>query len=51
MRAILLHRGAGPHPLEQELAARGIPIVGSLTELAERVFVASGFSRTGPTSA
>ena len=35
MRAILLHRGAGPHPLEPEIAERGIPIVRSLAELSQ----------------
>ena len=35
MRAILLHRGAAPHPLEPELAERGIPIVRSLIEIAQ----------------
>jgi hypothetical protein len=33
MRAILLHRGAGPHPLEPELAERGISTIRSLAEL------------------
>jgi putative hydrolase of the HAD superfamily len=33
MRAALLHRGAGPHPRERELAARGVPVIGSLKEL------------------
>ena len=35
MRAILLHRGSSPHPLEPELAERGIPIVRSLIEIAQ----------------
>ena len=34
MRAILLHRGAAPHPLAEELAARCIPIIRSLSELS-----------------
>jgi putative hydrolase of the HAD superfamily len=37
MRAILLHRGSTPHPLAEELAAREIPIVRSLTELVRSV--------------
>ena len=37
MRAVLLHRGAGPHPLEAEIAERGIPIVRTLIEIARRV--------------
>jgi putative hydrolase of the HAD superfamily len=35
MRAILLHRGAGPHPLAPEIAERGIPIIRSLIEMAQ----------------
>jgi putative hydrolase of the HAD superfamily len=37
MRAVLVHRAPAPHPLADELAARGIPIVRSLTELVRRV--------------
>jgi FMN phosphatase YigB (HAD superfamily) len=33
MRAALLHRCADPHPREQELAARGVPVIRSLIEL------------------
>jgi putative hydrolase of the HAD superfamily len=33
MRAIFLHRGAGPHPLEPELTERGISTIRSLAEL------------------
>jgi putative hydrolase of the HAD superfamily len=35
MRAILLHRGVGPHPLAPEIAERGIPIIRSLIEIAQ----------------
>ena len=34
MRATLLHRGSDPHPREDELAVRGVPVIRSLTELA-----------------
>jgi HAD superfamily hydrolase (TIGR01549 family) len=34
MWAALLHRAADPHPRRQELVARGVPIISSLTELA-----------------
>jgi putative hydrolase of the HAD superfamily len=37
MRAVLVHRAPSPHPLADELAARGIPIVRSLTELVRGV--------------
>jgi putative hydrolase of the HAD superfamily len=37
MRAVLLHRGASPHPREQELAAKGVPVIGSLHELLNLV--------------
>ena len=33
MRAVLLHRGPGPHPREREFAASGVPVIRSLTEL------------------
>jgi HAD superfamily hydrolase (TIGR01662 family) len=33
MRAALLHRGIAPHPLEQALAARGVPTIRTLHEL------------------
>ncbi len=33
MRAVLLHRSPRPHPLAAALAARGIPVIGSLREL------------------
>lgn len=33
MRAVLLHRGAGPHPRATELAAVGVPVISSLREL------------------
>jgi len=33
MRAILLHRGAAPHPLANELVERGITTIRSLAEL------------------
>src|SRR4051794_18969890 len=33
MRAALLHRSGTPHPLETELAARGVPTIRSLREL------------------
>jgi putative hydrolase of the HAD superfamily len=37
MRAVLLHRGASPHPREQELAASGVPVIRSLGELPNLV--------------
>jgi hypothetical protein len=33
MRAVLLHRSAGPHPRERELTASGVPVIRSLTDL------------------
>jgi putative hydrolase of the HAD superfamily len=33
MRAVLLHRGVGRHPEEEQLAARGVSILRTLTEL------------------
>ncbi len=33
MRAVLLHRGGGPHSSEVELAAGGVPVIRSLREL------------------
>ncbi len=33
MRAVLLHRGAQPHPRLGELARSGVPVIGSLSEL------------------
>jgi HAD superfamily hydrolase (TIGR01662 family) len=33
MRAVLVHRGDGPHPRETELASRGVPVIRSLHEL------------------
>ena len=33
MRAALLHRGTAPSPQRRELAARGVPVIRSLTEL------------------
>jgi putative hydrolase of the HAD superfamily len=33
MSAVLLYRGATPHPQTEELASRGVPIIGSLAEL------------------
>jgi HAD superfamily hydrolase (TIGR01662 family) len=33
MRAVLLHRGEGPHAAEQDLASRVVPIIRSLREL------------------
>jgi len=33
MRAALVHRGHEPHPREEELASRGVPVIGSLREL------------------
>ncbi len=35
MSAVLLHRGAAPHPQMKELASRGVPIIRSLAELPE----------------
>ena len=40
MRAVLLHRGAGRHPEEEQLAARGVSIVRTLTELPAALTVA-----------
>jgi len=37
MRAILIHRGERAHPSEKDLRARGVPIIRSLTELADLV--------------
>jgi putative hydrolase of the HAD superfamily len=37
MRGVLLHRGAGEHPCERELAARGVPVIRSLEELPNLV--------------
>jgi putative hydrolase of the HAD superfamily len=37
MRAVLLHRGDGPHAHERELAARGVPVIRTLTELSNLV--------------
>ncbi|HEY3043796.1 MAG TPA: HAD family hydrolase [Vicinamibacterales bacterium] len=37
MRAALVHRSASPHPRAAELAARGVPIIGSLRELINLV--------------
>jgi len=37
MRAVLLHRGPGPHPLARELQDRGVPVVRSLTEIPDLV--------------
>ena len=33
LRAVLLHRSAGPHPREREFIASGVPVIRSLTEL------------------
>ena len=33
MRAVLIHRGNEPHPREKELAAAGVPVIGSLDRL------------------
>ncbi len=33
MRAVLLHRGAAPHPQAQALSSRGVPVIASLREL------------------
>ena len=37
MRAVLLHRGERRHPMQSELARRGIPVIRSLTELPNLV--------------
>jgi FMN phosphatase YigB (HAD superfamily) len=37
MRAVLLHRGDGPHPRERELGDRGVPVIRSLAELPNLV--------------
>ena len=37
MRAALVHRSVGPHPRTAELNARGVPVIGSLTELMNLV--------------
>jgi putative hydrolase of the HAD superfamily len=37
MRAALVHRSDGAHPRTDELAARGVPVLRSLTELMELV--------------
>ena len=41
MRAVLLHRGGGPHASEVQLAAGGVPIIRSLRELPELI-ISSG---------
>jgi HAD superfamily hydrolase (TIGR01549 family) len=33
MRAVLLHRAAGPHPREPELLSRGVPVIATLRDL------------------
>ena len=33
MRAVLVHRGDAPHPLERELSARGVAVIRSLADL------------------
>jgi putative hydrolase of the HAD superfamily len=35
MRAVLLHRSATPHPLQNELAQRGVPVIRSLNALLD----------------
>ncbi len=37
MRAVLLHRGDGPHPRDQELALAGVPVVKSLSQLPDLI--------------
>jgi putative hydrolase of the HAD superfamily len=37
MRAVLLHRGGSPHPREHDLAASGVPVIRSLSELPNLV--------------
>jgi hypothetical protein len=37
MRAVLLHRSAAPNPRATELASRGVPVIGSLAELAHHI--------------
>lgn len=37
MRAVLVHRGDGPHPSERELVDRGVPVIRSLAELPNLV--------------
>jgi HAD superfamily hydrolase (TIGR01662 family) len=37
MRGVLLHRAGGEYPAEQELAARGVPVIRSLRELPNLV--------------
>ncbi len=39
MRAVLLHRGDGEHPLARELATRNVPVISSLDELLTRDLV------------
>ena len=41
MRAVLLHRGEGPHPSQASLAANGIQVIRSLRELP-RLVIADG---------
>jgi len=43
MRAVLLHRGDGTHPRDQELASAGVPVVRSLSRLPGIL----GFRTTG----
>jgi len=44
MHGVLLHRGAGEHPGERDLAARGVRVIRSLSELPELV-IRAGFDR------
>jgi putative hydrolase of the HAD superfamily len=37
MRAVLVHRSGNPHPRTAELAARGVPVIGSLRELLDLI--------------
>jgi HAD superfamily hydrolase (TIGR01662 family) len=37
MKAVLLHRGEGPHASQASLASYGVPIIGSLRELPDLV--------------
>jgi len=46
MRAVLLHRGGGPHPRERELAGSGVSVIQSLADLPAAIAKLPGYSAT-----
>ena len=46
MRAILVHRSDEPHPRAGELAAMGVPVMGSLSELPSVLLLATKNTKT-----